>query len=69
MVTMRSYVYDPDSPWHSWTTKKADAARFDTKAEAERFVRNWSPRSRGVRTGAERVWKPNPNGAGWVRDD
>lgn len=53
-VPCRSYVYNTTTAWGSWTGTKADAMRFDTKAEALAFVRR-GPRRRGIRTGAERA--------------
>lgn len=51
----KAYPWSDDAPWQAYTSDPKDALRFDTKAEALAFIRNWNPRRAGVVTGAERV--------------
>jgi hypothetical protein len=49
----------PAFPWGTrdgvWTSNAAEADRFDTKAEAEAWIRSHAPRRRGVVRKAVRV--------------
>lgn len=49
------YLHSMGQPRVTWTVDRADALRFDTKAEAERVARQCMARHRNQTRGAEKV--------------